>query len=532
MPDGSENPATPAPAAKLSHRQVLVVFSGLMLGLFLAALDQTIVATALPTIVGELGGINNLSWVVTAYLLTSTASAPLYGKISDLYGRRIVFQFAIVVFLVGSMLAGLSASMGQLIAFRAIQGLGAGGLMVMALTIIGDILSPRERGRYQGYIGAVFAVSSVAGPLLGGFFTDHLTWRWAFYVNVPVGIAALIVTTSALNLPFTRQKRKVDYAGGALLVAAVSALLLLTVWGGTRFAWGSAQIVALALAGGILTGAFLLRETRAPEPILPLRLFRNRTYSLGGAAGFIVGLSMFGGIVFLPLFLQVVMGASATESGLLLLPLIAGMLTSSISTGRTITRTGRYHRYPVAGMTLTVVALLLLSRMDAGTSRVESSLIMLLFGLGIGMVMQVLIVAVQNAVEYRDLGAATSTSAFFRSLGGAFGTAVFGAILSARLDTLLPRLLPEGASGIDTELLMGSPQQIRALDPEVQEAVVEALSQSVSSVFLWALPFAVIGLVLVILMPELPLRDTAHVSRMGGAAEDDGSGPAGTPGPG
>ncbi|HAX81041.1 MAG TPA: MFS transporter [Actinobacteria bacterium] len=494
-----------------------------MLGMFLAALDQTIVSTALPTIVGELGGLDHLSWVVTAYLLTSTASAPLYGKVSDLYGRKIVFQFAIVVFLIGSVLSGIAQSMEQLIVFRAIQGLGAGGLMVMALTIIGDILSPRERGRYQGYVGAVFALSSVAGPFIGGFFTDHLTWRWVFYINVPIGIVALIVTTTALNLPFLRQPHKVDYAGAGLLVSAVTALLLVTVLGGSEYPWGSAQIVGLALAGALLSGLFLFRERRAAEPILPLRLFRNRTYTLTGLGGFVLGLSMFGGIVFLPLFLQVVTGATATNSGLLILPLMVGIIGSSITTGRLITRSGRYRRYPITGMALTSVALLLLSTMDSSTTRLESSAFMLLLGLGLGMVMQVLVIAVQNAVEHRDLGVATSTTAFFRSLGGAFGTAVFGAILTARLGHWMPRLLPAGSEGIDPALLVGSPEQIRALDPAVQVAVVESFARSVSAVFLWAVPIAVIGLVVVWFVPELPLRDTAYV---GAHAEVPGA-PAG-----
>ncbi len=501
-----------------------MVFAGLMAGMLLAALDQTIVATALPTIVGELGKLEHISWVVTAYLLTSTASSPLYGKISDLYGRRRVFEFAIVVFLLGSTLAGFSRSMGQLIAFRAIQGLGAGGLMVMALTIIGDILSPRERGRYQGYMGSVFAFSSVVGPLLGGLFVDHLSWRWVFYINLPIGIAALVVTSFAFNVPFVRRPHRIDYEGAALLVAAVSCLLLVTVWGGTQYPWGSPTIVTLAAVGTVLLGLFVLREHHAAEPILPLRLFRNRVFTLTGGAAFILGLAMMGGVLFLPLFLQVVTGASATNSGLLLLPLMAGIVTMSITTGRLITRNGRYKHWPIIGSVFMAAGLFLLSLMDVHTTRWEASLYMLVLGLGLGMVMQVLVIALQNSVEHRDLGAATSSNTFFRSLGGAFGSALFGAILTGRLAYYLPRLLPPGSEGIDPSRLTGSPAQIRALPPDVQAAVADALARSIVTVFRWAIPFAVISFLLAVAIPEHPLRDTAHIGAAPAGEKPAGAG--------
>lgn len=498
------------PASPMTHRQILLVLSGLMLGLFLAALDQTIVATALPTIAGELGGLEQLSWVVTAYLLTSTASAPLYGKVSDMYGRKIVFQFAIVTFLVGSVLAGMSQSMIQLIGFRAIQGLGAGGLIVMAMTIVGDVLSPRERGRYQGYIGSVFALSSIAGPLLGGFFVDNLSWRWVFYINLPIGLAALFVTATVLDLPFRRVDRPVDYLGAGLLVGGVTSLLLVTAWGGSQYEWGSPVIIGLSVLAVVLLVLFLLQERRVEEPILPLRLFRDRTFAITSSAGFIVGLGMFGAIVFLPLFLQVVMGASATNSGLLLVPLMGGVVTSSIVSGRLITRTGRYKIYPLVGTTLMAVGLWLLSTMSPETTLLQASVFMVIFGTGMGLVLQVLVIAVQNAVEARDLGVATSSATFFRSLGGSFGTALLGAVLTSQLTFHLADLLPAGSDGQLGDLT-GSPELIAQLPPPIRETVITAFSESITTTFAVAIPFVVVALILVIFLPELPLRDTAHV---------------------
>jgi EmrB/QacA subfamily drug resistance transporter len=498
-------PTTPRVA--MTHGQIMAVIWGLMLGLFLAALDQTIVATALPTMVGELGGLEQLSWVVTAYLLASTVTAPLYGKISDLYGRKVVFQAAIILFLAGSILCGLSQNMGQLIAWRGLQGLGAGGLFVMAMTIIGDILSPRERGRYQGYFGAVFALASVAGPLAGGWLVDHVDWRWVFYINIPIGLVALFVTASALNLPFVRRDHPIDFAGAATLVVGVSALLLAMVWGGNEYEWGSPLIVGLLVTGVVVGFGFLWWERRAQEPILPPRLFRNRTFALTSASGFIIGLAMFGGIVFLPLFLQVVVGASATNSGLLLIPMMAGIIGSSVIGGRLITRTGRYKIFPVIGSAMATLAFFLLSTMGVGTVLLTASVYMFILGVGVGLIMPVLVLAVQNSVEHSDMGVATSSNNFFRSLGGAFGTALLGAVFTGQLATRLAGLLPSAGS----HQLTSSPSAIAALPEAVRSQVIEAFASAITTVFLVALPFTVLALVLALMTPELPLRETAHV---------------------
>ena len=509
----------------LSHREILIVFSGLMLGMLLAALDQTIVATALPTIVGELGGVEHLSWVVTAYLLTATASTPLYGKISDLYGRRLVFQAAIVIFLVGSVLSGVAQDMLQLVVFRGVQGVGAGGLLALAFAIIGDVVSPRERGRYTGYMGAVFALSSVAGPLLGGFFVDHLSWRWVFYINVPLGILALVVTSSVLKLPFTTRRHRIDFEGAALLVLGVSCLLLALVWGGNEYEWTSSTIMGLLVAGSVVTGLFVVWEGRAAEPILPLRLFRDDTFRLGSAMSFLLGCAMFGGITFLPLFLQIVTGASATESGLLMIPMMVGVLVSSILSGRIIAQTGRYKLWPLVGSAVAAGGMWLLSTMDADVGRLESSASMLVLGLGLGMTMQVLVLAVQNAVGHEDLGVATSAVTFFRSMGGSFGVAVFGAILAARLGDEIPGRLPPGAldtaGGGDVQTLLNSPEQIRALPPVIERAIAEGLAASTHTVFLWAVPVMLIAFGLAWLLREVPLKETVGIgSTLEGAGED------------
>jgi EmrB/QacA subfamily drug resistance transporter len=510
----SEAQAATTSGTQLTHRQIQVVFLGLMAGMLVAALDQTIVATALPTIVGDLGGLNHLSWVVTAYLLTSTISVPLYGKVSDLLGRKVVFQFALVAFVLGSMVCGLSQNMTQLVAFRAFQGLGAGGLLAMAQAIIGDVVAPRERGKYQGYLGAVFAFASVVGPLLGGFFVDNLTWRWVFYINLPIGIVAFLITSSVLNLQFVRIQHRIDYVGAALVAGAATCLLLVTVWGGSQYAWTSPTIVMLGVAGVAMLVGFFIQEGRAEEPIIPLRLWRDRVFSVATGLEFLVGFAMFGGIIFLPLWLQTVGGASAQNSGLLILPLMAGLMISSILSGRMITKTGKYKKFPVAGTALIALGLWLLSTMGVGTRFFESSIYMVILGLGIGMIIQVMVLAVQNSVERRDLGTATATESFIRSMGGAFGVAVFGAILTNRLAYNLKRLLPPG-SKIDPGSLTGSPAAIAKLPPSVHDAVIQSLANAIHVVFLAAVPLTLAAFAVTWFLPERPLQETAHV----GAAE-------------
>jgi EmrB/QacA subfamily drug resistance transporter len=497
---------------ELSHRQVLVVLSGLMLGMLVAALGQTVVATALPTIVGELGGQDQLAWVVSATLLTSTASTPLWGKLSDLYGRRPLFQAAIVVFLAGSVLCGLSQTMGQLIGFRAVQGLGIGGLMALSQAILGDIVSPRERGRYQGYIGSVFGVASVGGPLIGGFLVDGPGWRWCFYVGVPIGIAAYVVTNRVLTMPFTRRDHQIDYLGAALIVGSVSLLLLLLSLGGSEFEWGSTEIAAMAFGSAVLLALAVVQERRAAEPIIPPRLFRIPTFRITSLAGFIVGVAMFGAIVYLPQYLQIVKGQSPTRSGLLTVPLMVGLMGMSIGSGRIITRTGRYKVFPVVGLIVVTLGLALFSLLGVDTPLPVACVYMLVLGAGLGMVMQVLVLAVQNAVEHRDLGTATSAATFFRSMGGALGVAVFGALLSNRLGRYIPERL--AAAGVEDRAgggdLLGTPDAIAALPGPVRDAVLGGFADGLSDIYTIAIPIALLGFVVVLFLPELPLRTSVR----------------------
>jgi EmrB/QacA subfamily drug resistance transporter len=506
----SQSTADQRERSEQSGGRIALIMTALMLAVLLSALDQTIVSTALPTIVSDLGGLNHLSWVITAYLLAVTASTPLWGKLGDQFGRKQLFLWCIAIFLLGSVLCGMAQDMLQLVLARGLQGIGGGGLMVLASAIIGDVVSPRERGKYQGLFGAVFGVSSVAGPLLGGLFVDHLTWRWVFYVNLPLGLLAFVTVLAVLprNAPVGRQN--IDYAGIVLLAATAVCLTLVASWGGSVYAWLSWQIITLAVAGVILGVSWWLTARRASDPVMPLSLFRDPTIVVAMSIGFCVGFAMMGSMAFLPLFLQIVHGLSPTASGLHLLPMVLGMLITSISSGRLVTRTGRYKIYPVAGMALTAIGLFLMSGMGPESSLVEMGVYFFVLGAGLGLVMQVVVLVVQNAASYDDLGVATSSATFFRSIGGSFGTAVFGAVFAGQLASNLAARagqidLP---AGVDASSLERDPSAIDRLPPQVQASFLEAYADAIDMVFLWAVPIAVVGFVLALFLRQERLRTT------------------------
>ncbi|WP_411145846.1 MDR family MFS transporter [Streptomyces sp. x-80] len=496
-----------------------MVLFALMIAMLLAMLDNMIVGTAMPTIVGELGGLEHLSWVVTAYTLATAASTPIWGKLGDMYGRKGVFLASIVLFLIGSALSGMAQDMGQLIGFRAVQGLGAGGLMVGVMAIIGDLIPPRERGKYQGMMAGVMAVAMIGGPLVGGAITDHLGWRWSFYINLPLGAIALIMVTAVLHLPKKRAQARIDYVGAALLTIGIVSLVLITTWGGTEYDWASGQIIGLGVLGVVSLIAFVLVERKVKEPILPLHIFRNRNFSLVTLIGFLVGFVMFGSMTFLPLFQQTVQGASATNSGLLLLPMLLGMMVVSLFAGRVTTTTGKYKIFVVIGGGLITVGLALLSLMGTDTTRFTSGAFMAVLGAGMGFLMQTTMLIAQNSVEMKDMGVGSSSATLFRTIGGSFGVAILGAVFTNRVQSTMAERLGKAGGALPSGTAQLDPKGLAKLPPMIKDAYLHSVATGTHHVFLWGAVISVIGFAAAWFLKEVPLRGGPSASS--GKAEGD-----------
>ena len=511
--------------ARFSERDKRVIFGGLMLGMLLAALDQTIVATALPAMARDLRSVDHLSWIVSIYLLTSTAVTPIYGKLSDLYGRKLMLQIAVGLFVAASLLCAVAANMAELIAFRGLQGLGGGGLMAMAHATIADVVAPRERGRYQGYFSSVFATASVAGPALGGFFAEHLTWRWVFWINLPIGIAAIVICNAALRrLPIRGVRHRIDYLGALLLMAAIGQLLLVTTWGGTEYAWSSPVILGLSAGAAITLAAFAVQEIQARAPILPLRLFREPIFSVASLVTLLAGMSMFAGIIYLPLYLQVVAGVSASEAGVLVIPLMVGISSGAFATGRSISIFGRYKMFPLIGLALSALIYVALSQTSAETARPALIGLMIVLGISMGLVMPPLVVAVQNAADTADLGTATASITFFRSMGGSFGVALVGAVLLHSLRRGATTLAGGGALGNSNvsaiDLLRGNAAVLAELPSADRVALVQDFTRAFGHAFLTAAGIAVVAWLLTLALKERTLRSERETT---GRLPDDGT---------
>jgi EmrB/QacA subfamily drug resistance transporter len=488
------------------------IFTGLLLVMFLSSLDQTIISTALPTIVGDLGGIAHMAWVITAYTLAITIAMPIYGKLGDQFGRKPLYITAIALFLIGSVLSALSANMGQLISFRAIQGLGAGGLMVLSMTILADIFSPAERAKRSGILGGVFGLSSVIGPLLGGFLTEHLSWHWTFWVNIPIGIIALVLIVTRLHLPHNYVKTKVDYLGMAVMAPAITAFILAFTWGGSEYDWNSWQIIGLFVAFAVLSALFVLVEHKASQPIIPLSLFKSRAFILASSIGILLGAGMFAAISYIPTYLQIVTGATATESGLMMLPTVIAIFAASIGSGQIIARKNVYRIFPIIGMTTAAVGIFLLSTLTADTAVPVTMAYLVVLGLGLGLTMQPLILIVQGSVKAANLGAATATNNFFREIGVTLGVSIFGSVFSSRLVDNMAKFASGGATGGGSTNSL-TPDAIKALPDAVKTQVIDAYVNALTPAFIYLVPVVLLGAVLALFLPKIEISKESGLER-------------------